>query len=231
MERRRRLLTPACAALREPEWPERTSRGMRASRLRADPTPDSALWERIRQDDAEALGDLFERYRGDIYNFVFRRTGDWASAEDLTSIVFLEAWRRRDKALEGHMVRPWLYGVATHVTRNAHRSRRRYARALARMPVEVSSADFASDSDARLDDELQMSALLEQIKRLPAREREVIALCVWSSLTYEEAALALEIPIGTVRSRLARGKARLRRAIAAADQANRRDVQLPKETS
>ena len=75
------------------------------------------------------FGLLFERHARAIYN-CFRRTADWAVAEDLTSIVFLEAWRRRERELLPEKVLPWLYGIATNVIRNRRRSLRRHAAAL-----------------------------------------------------------------------------------------------------
>ena len=74
---------------------------------------DSDLWDRARGEDRQAFADLFERHSQPIYNYCFRRVGNWASAEDLTSVAFLEAWRRRDVELPEGMVLPWLYGVAT----------------------------------------------------------------------------------------------------------------------
>ncbi|MCP9487145.1 MAG: hypothetical protein MSC30_14950, partial [Gaiellaceae bacterium MAG52_C11] len=56
---------------------------------------DAVLWRRARVGDADAFGLLFERHSDAIYNYCFRRIGDWAIAEDLLSVVFLEAWRRR----------------------------------------------------------------------------------------------------------------------------------------
>jgi hypothetical protein len=53
---------------------------------------DSVLWSRARTGDSEAFGMLFERHAQTIYNFCFRRVGNWATAEDLVSIVFLQAW-------------------------------------------------------------------------------------------------------------------------------------------
>ncbi|HEX6662734.1 MAG TPA: sigma factor, partial [Gaiellaceae bacterium] len=95
-----------------------------------------------------------------MYNFCFRRTGDWAQAEELTAIVFLEAWRRRMQVeLERSDALPWLLGVATNVIRNLRRSQRRHRAAIERLPRER-VADFAVDVDERLDDERQMRAAL-----------------------------------------------------------------------
>ena len=152
---------------------------------------------------------LFERHGQTIYNYCFRRVGSWAVAEDLVSIVFLEAWRRVDKQLPSGKELPWLFGIATNVVRNRRRSERRYAAALRRVPQPSSEPSFADDSDERIDDEELIGRALALLGRLPRREQEVFALCAWSGLSYEDAAVALRIPVGTVRSRLSRARARL----------------------
>jgi RNA polymerase sigma factor (sigma-70 family) len=172
-------------------------------------SPDSVLWLRSRDGDADAFGLLFERHARVIYNFCFRRVGDWAVAEDLLSIVFLEAWRRRDKELPPGKVLPWLYGIATNVVRNRRRSERRFAVAMRRMPRPESEQAFDELADERLDDAHQMRQALTLVERLPKHEQDVFVLCAWSGLSYEDAALALDIPIGTVRSRLSRARARI----------------------
>jgi RNA polymerase sigma-70 factor, ECF subfamily len=172
--------------------------------------PDSVLWSRSRAGDADAFGLLFERHARAIYNFCFRRVGDWAVAEDLLSIVFLEAWRRRDKELLSDKVLPWLYGIATNVIRNRRRSERRFSAALRRVPNPDSEPSFDELADARIDDVRQMEQVLALVERLPKHEQDVFALCAWSELGYEDAALALDVPIGTVRSRLSRARGRLR---------------------
>jgi RNA polymerase sigma-70 factor (ECF subfamily) len=153
---------------------------------------------------------LFERHGRTIYNFCFRRVGSWAVAEDLVSIVFLEAWRRLDKPLPRGKELPWLFGIATNVVRNRRRSERRHAAALRRVSQPSSEPSFADDSHERIDDEELMGRALTLLARLPRREHEVFALCAWSGLSYEDAAIALRIPVGTVRSRLSRARARFR---------------------
>lgn len=78
---------------------------------RAVDLDDSVLWSRARSGDSEAFGMLFERHGRTIYNYCFRRVGSWAVAEDLVSIVFLEAWRRVDKQLPSGKELPWLFGI------------------------------------------------------------------------------------------------------------------------
>jgi RNA polymerase sigma factor (sigma-70 family) len=172
--------------------------------------PDSVLWTRSSAGDADAFGLLFERHARVIYNYCFRRIGDWAAAEDLLSIVFLEAWRRRQKELPADKVLPWLLGIATNVVRNRRRSERRFKEALRRVPEPEAEQAFSDVVDARVDDESQMQRVLALFAALPRREQDVFALCAWSDVSYEDAALALGIPVGTVRSRLSRSRQRLR---------------------
>ena len=171
---------------------------------------DATLWARSRAGDADAFGLLFERHAKAIYNYCFRRVGDWAVAEDMLSIVFLEAWRRRDKEVAPDKVLPWLYGIATNVVRNRRRSERRFSAALQRMPEPQAELGFADLAEARLDDELQMRRILALLSHLSQQEQDVLVMCAWMELSYEDAALALDIPLGTVRSRLSRARQCLR---------------------
>jgi RNA polymerase sigma factor (sigma-70 family) len=171
---------------------------------------DSILWSRAQAGDADAFGLLFERHARTVYNCCFRRIGDWAVAEDLVSIVFLEAWRRRDMRIPPGKELPWLLGIATNVVRNRRRSERRHAAALRRVPRPRAEPELTGESDERIDAERLMRRTLELLARLPRRELDVFVLCAWFELSYDDAALALEIPTGTVRSRLARARARLR---------------------
>jgi RNA polymerase sigma factor (sigma-70 family) len=175
-----------------------------------DPRSDGELWDRAAGGDPEAFGLLFERHARSVYNHCFRRTASWADAEELTSAVFVEAWRRRHVVRPiGESARPWLLGVANNLLRNHRRSLRRYRAAIARLPGPGSEPDPADDVVGRLADERQMRRVLALVERLPRRDQEVLALCAWSELSYQEAATVLEIPVGTVRSRLARARARL----------------------
>jgi RNA polymerase sigma factor (sigma-70 family) len=159
----------------------------------------------------ERFGELFEEHADAIYNFCFRRLADWALAEDMTSAVFLEAWRRRAQVdLIAEPALPWLYGVATNLLRNHRRSLRRASAALARFHDAVSHPDFGDELAERLDAERGMRALHECIDALAPQEREALELCAWAELSYADAARALGVPVGTVRSRLSRARAHLR---------------------
>ena len=119
---------------------------------------------------------------------------------DLAQVNLLEV-------VEGKLL-PWLYGIATNVLRNRRRALRRQrdlTRQLARQP----RVEDAPDAPARAEAAAQMRSVLTRIARLPRAQQDVVALCIWSGLGYEEAAAALGVPVGTVRSRLARARAAL----------------------
>jgi RNA polymerase sigma-70 factor (ECF subfamily) len=99
--------------------------------------------------------------------------------------------------------------------RNRRRASRRHAAALARFAPPDLPPDFTEEILDRLDDERDMAGVLRLVSRLPQRQQDVLALCVWTGLSYEDAALALGVPVGTVRSRLARARIRLRELAAA----------------
>jgi RNA polymerase sigma-70 factor (ECF subfamily) len=174
---------------------------------------DGELW-RAAETDRDAFGELFERHARAVFAFCAHRTGDLALAEDLMSVVFLEAWRRRRSvALAGTSALPWLLGTANNVVRNQRRSLRRHRAALARLSANAVSATCEDEAIARVDAQRTLSAALREIERLPREQREALTLVLWSGLSYQEAADALGIPVGTVRSRIARARAALGAAL------------------
>ena len=173
---------------------------------------DQDLWSHAANEGAgEAFGELFERHADRVYAHCFSRTGSWSMAEDLTSVVFLEAWRRRTEVrFSGDSALPWLLGVANNATRNAQRSLRRHNLLLAKLPPPGEEADIAADAAARVDQERLAQHLLCAMGGLRQAEQEVLALCDWAGLSYAEAAVAMGVPEGTVRSRLFRARQHLR---------------------
>jgi RNA polymerase sigma factor (sigma-70 family) len=161
--------------------------------------------------ELERFADLYDAFADTVYNHCFRRTGSWALAEDLVAVTFLEAWRRR-AALPGDAggALPWLLAIANNVLRNVRRSQRRHAAALARLPTPEPASDPSDAAAARIDAEREIAKLLPVLRALPRREREVVELCAGCGLSHQEAARALGIPAGTVKSRLSRGLTRIR---------------------
>ena len=172
---------------------------------------DSELWQRVARHDGWAFGQLFDRHARAVYNHCFRRCAEWSVAEDLTSVVFLEAWRRRrDVQLSGDSILPWLLGIANNCLKNAERSRRRYRRLLAKLPKIIDHPPADADLEERLEDEQAMRQILVDLQELRREEQEVIALCDWTGLSTAEAGISLGVPLGTVKSRLSRARAQLR---------------------
>jgi RNA polymerase sigma factor (sigma-70 family) len=180
-------------------------------------TTDQELWAAAVVGDAGAFGVLFERHSRAVYNFAFRWMADWAAAEDTASEVFLIAWRRRGEVVfssESGSVLPWLLGVATNHLRNQRRGARRADAAIARLDAtSEAQPDFSDEIVGRMADQAQMAEVHAVVERLPEHERDVLALCAWAGLDYDEAAIALDAPVGTVRSRLSRARAHLRELV------------------
>jgi RNA polymerase sigma factor (sigma-70 family) len=169
---------------------------------------------RVRAGDHDEFGVLFEEHARAVYNHAFRLTGNWSAAEEVVSLTFLEAWRLRGTVRpEGGSLLPWLLGIALNVARNVSRAARRQQAALSRLPKAPDVPDFADDLAGRLDDAERLQHLHAALNGLRRTERDVLALCVWSGLNYAEAAEALGVPVGTVRSRLSRARRKLQRTL------------------
>ncbi|WP_444947510.1 RNA polymerase sigma factor [Micromonospora ureilytica] len=187
---------------------------------------ESSLRARVRAGDPGAFAELFDEYARSVYNHAFRLTADWATAEDVMAATYLQAWRSRERVTaEGGSLRPWLLGIATNEARNHIRSNRRYRRvAAALLASDFTVPDHADEVAGRLDDSRRIAAAIDALARLRRAEREVLTLCLWEGLDYESAAEALGVPVGTVRSRLSRARARLRTLVDAPQRAARPPV-------
>ncbi|MEV3914089.1 RNA polymerase sigma factor [Streptomyces canus] len=168
---------------------------------------------RVREGDPDAFAELFDECARVVYSHAYRLTADWSLAEDVMSTTFMEAWRRRASVeAEGGSLRPWLLGIATNVVRSRHRSNRRYRSAVsAAAAAEERVEDHAEETAGRLDDRRRLNATMAALSLLRGPEREVLTLCLWEGMEYVEAARVLGIPVGTVRSRISRARAKLRK--------------------
>jgi RNA polymerase sigma factor (sigma-70 family) len=167
---------------------------------------------RVRGGDPDAFGVLFEEHARAVYNHAFRLTGNWSTAEEVVSLTFLEAWRLRSTVRpEGDSLLPWLLGIALNVARNLSRSARRHQAAMSRLPAAAEVPDFAEALASKIDDTARLELVRAALGRLRRGERDVLALCVWSGLNYVQAAEALGVPVGTVRSRLSRARQKLQK--------------------
>jgi RNA polymerase sigma factor (sigma-70 family) len=175
----------------------------------------------IKMGDRGAFGSLFDDHAGAIYAFCVRRCQDRDLAEDLMSVVFLEAWRGRSRAIAvDDSLRAWLFGIANNVLRNSARSQRRHHAALARYKSEhgaLVQPDLADEVSRAVDRLPSARAVAEALASLSTRERDVVELCLVDELSIPAAATALGIPEGTVKSRLARARSRMQPLLRSGD--------------
>ena len=132
--------------------------------------------------------------------------------------TFLAAFRRRyrydvSRADAG----PWLYGIAANVIGKHRRAEIRMLGALARTGIDPVSDGDSEPVDQRLSARAVQRDLAAALARLAARDRDVLLLIAWADLSYEEVAVALDIPVGTVRSRLNRARSKVREALGGQD--------------
>jgi RNA polymerase sigma-70 factor (ECF subfamily) len=171
---------------------------------------ENDLRRRLRAGERAAFAELYEQCARTVYNHGLRLTGDWSTAEEVMSETFLTAWRVRERLdVDGGSLLPWLLGIATNKAENVRRGSRRRLAFLARQPQPAAVTDFAPEVEARIDDARRLRAVQTALRRLRRPEREVLSLCVWSGLDYQQTAEALDVPVGTVRSRLSRARAKL----------------------
>ena len=175
------------------------------------PLPDSELIERS-WDEPEVFEEIFNRHHEVVYRHVIRRVGPDAAA-DIASEVFVRAFAaRRRYNLSYSSARPWLFGITANLLRQHYRSHRRATKAHWRVMAaeSLTEGDSTGEADRRVDAEALASGLETGLAKLRATEREVLLLYAWADLSYAEIASALGIPVGTVRSRLARARQRFR---------------------
>jgi RNA polymerase sigma factor (sigma-70 family) len=167
-------------------------------------------------DNPGAFGAIFDRHFSTIYGYLARRVGSHV-ADDLASQVFLVAFDRRRsfRAHEGG-ARPWLYRIATNILSNHRRSEQRLLDGIARMGQEAGYGRFSetgvAEDQAMVNIELQQIAAL--LASLDPSQRDALFLYVWAGLAYDEIAISLDIPLGTVRSRLSRARQAIRAQLA-----------------
>ena len=168
---------------------------------------DAELIARSRRDES-AFAPLFDRHYAALHRFLRARVG-MALADDLASEVFLTAFRRRASYDVRHEnARPWLFGIAVNLVRRHRRSELQRLAAYARLGDGDGDGASSFEAADRLD-----PALAAALLRLSESDRHLVLLFAWAQFTYEEIAQALEVPIGTVRSRLSRSRATLRESL------------------
>jgi RNA polymerase sigma factor (sigma-70 family) len=179
--------------------------------------------------DPERFAALFDRHAAEIHRYLARRVGH-DSADDLVAETFLIAFRQRDRYDESRLTaRPWLYGIATNLLGRHRRQEIRFFRAFARIgadPAVLSGLGqgplqpgdpLAERVTERVAAEGVRKQLAAALAGLHKADRDVLLLVAAADFSYQEVALALGIPVGTVSSRLARARRTIRKALGGVD--------------
>jgi RNA polymerase sigma-70 factor (ECF subfamily) len=173
---------------------------------------DEELLDRYRAGNTQAFGVLVHRYERELYNYLRRYLGDATLAEDVFQNTFLQLHVKLDLYEKGRLVRPWLYTIATHQAIDALRKagRHRTVSLDAQAPSQNEQANtFAELLEGPATDPLEGLEAAERrqwvrdtLDRLPEYMKSVVVLVYYQGLKYREVADVLDIPVGTVKSRL-----------------------------
>jgi RNA polymerase sigma factor (sigma-70 family) len=177
--------------------------------------PDDAAVIRQSLRTPERFAVIFDRHAPHILRYLARRLGRQA-ADDALSETFIAAFGRRARYDAGRTdARPWLYGIASNVVSQRRRDEVRELRLLLALPGPQTGEDCHADRvSTAVAAGSTRAALVTALARLADGDRDVLLLIGWEHLTYGEVALALDIPVGTVRSRLHRARTLVRQALA-----------------
>jgi RNA polymerase sigma-70 factor (ECF subfamily) len=175
----------------------------------ADCPSDTDLHHAVRQGSGEAMAALYRRHGPLVYRFTLRMSQDDAIAEEVTQEVFLALLGSSDRFdPKRAALSTWLCGIARRQLWKRFERNQHY--------VQIESEDESFDAESADDDPAislsrkeAVDAVRQGIDELPALLKEVIVLCELEEMTYQQVAVVLGIPVGTVRSRLHRAKARL----------------------
>ena len=177
---------------------------------------DEALLQRARSGDREAFGDLVTRYQDELYTMALRMTGSPADAADIVQETFTRAYIRVAD-LRGVTVRSWLFRVAVNAAHDIFRlQKRRPTSALEDREgniVELPDPTLGPEHGALRREEAE--AIRAALLRLPDDYRQVVVMRDVNDLSYDEIATALSIPVGTVKSRINRGRLLMSNALRA----------------
>ncbi len=167
---------------------------------------DAALARAVTAGDEAAIRELVDRYGGLVFTVALRIVGDTHRAEDITQHTFLQAWRNADRFEPGRDFAPWLATIARRAAIDVVRQQQR--RPTADLDEQALAVSDPRDIPDAADIE-RVWAVRAAIDTLATDQREVVRLHYLDGLTHQEIADKLDVPIGTVKSRLARAARRL----------------------
>ena len=172
---------------------------------------DAAALEALSQGHISALGVLYDRYQASVFSFVRRATNDASDVEDVVHVTFMTAARAASNFDGRQSCRPWLVGIAARLLHRRKRGMSRWARALRELTVREGERHTDPHRELTARDEVnRLSAALE---KLTEPKRIVLLLAETEGLSSDEIASALQIPVGTVWTRLHHARRDLRRLL------------------
>ena len=157
------------------------------------------------------ISQLVDQHYESVFRFAYRLSGTSHEAEDISQQAFLDAQRKLDTLRDPDKVRAWLFMIVRNLYRR--RIRDRVTRGEFALEVLADPIDQKRDSDKRVEQALDSESLQQVLNELPEEFRSVLLLFYFRELSYREIAEQLDVPIGTVMSRLSRGKKQLRERI------------------
>jgi len=195
---------------------------------------DEELFVAAREGDRDALRTLIERYRDDLLRFLIRYVGSRSSADDVFQETFVQVWMSAESFDAERRFKPWLYTIAANKARDLLRRQKRRAATSLSTPVgesggrsESTLVDMLEGADPLPDRPVGDLELRTNVKRvvdgLPSHYREILLLAYFRKMSYQQIAESLEIPLGTVKSRLHAAVA----SFAEAWRASSRDPDMP----
>ena len=171
------------------------------------PNDGAELMLRFVRGDDQAFEPLLKRYENEMMNYFLRLTGERQRAEDLTQELFLRVFRYRDSYKPASSFRYFIYRIARNLWIDVYRKRRVRPRTVPIDPTEESApgvmiAEASPGPSHRVSHEEEKKRLEAALTRLPVKQREVVVLAFHSGLKYAQIAKIMEIPVGTVKSRM-----------------------------
>lgn len=185
------------------------------SALRFNQLPDEDLMELFQGGYDEAYSVIVTRYRERIHQFIFRYTKNHLDSEDLVQETFLRVFRSRNSYERIARFSTWLYTIAQNLIRNQYkRSQRMHMVSLSQtddqeQEMTIDLPDQAMPIDEHLHLSMTVAQLQKSLASIPAEFRDVLVMRDVQQLTYEEIMEITHLPMGTVKSRINRGRARL----------------------
>lgn len=189
---------------------------MNEQRAAIQPETDEALIARFQEGRIEAFNILVGRYKDQLINYVYRYLGDYNAADDVVQETFVRLYKHKDAYTPIAKFSTWLYTIATNLANTEYRRRKR--RIMVSLnhsrgdnpdkAIDVPDTSYAADK--AVESSLKQEIIQNALNAIPEKYREIVILSDIQEMTYEEISAMTGLNIGTVKSRLNRGRTRLK---------------------